>query len=948
MGASASTPRKLFRPWKNKLLNVEKDLLTSDLFGGICAQLTLANSQSRGSLSRRDGDAVEDDEQRLVAKKEGLLSSKLLRGLFGDVTMQCVKDVPGDSISKEAFICILALCYEGNTEDRISYIFTMYNITLTGENNNEEGHVAEKDYLYLLNYLEEYMPLPKQLYAAFEECVIPMGGLLSNSQFVAWVRKYPDVMHFLAVHLPPSQPPMNPLTIRTNEDVLAGSDPLNNSPSCRNDSNRNSFGSFDFIGGEDSGDEDSDGLYDSDQLTEMELSQSSFRDSTTSLASNDELTSILKEAGAVVQDDRTNVRAMGRSPNRDQGDQQTKRPTEPEKQYLQQDQQQDQQQIQSQEQQQALLYLNESHPWYRGAMDLNMDNVSLLFERTLARNAPTRYFFQVSTLALHEMDSKRGVQYKLCADTEVDFDRWTSAIAEVVNRKDTQNAMASGGAPVLTHQQLYRQRLMEQRAAAQADQAREHESARDTDIEKHKDDADPEKTSPFYGAENEQGEQVAKASTDVSSSHSKRKAPPRIVTELPIPSSGGLPVPSCWHLHIHVDGSKQCLIVGFMLNIVAIRCLASEHVIWKIVVCIAVTGIFIFNVYNPRSLQRPIRGGLRGRISSGNNIDPSVLGTELAQCHDPDNCCLHKLGNASSNGCSDGGEGDASSAEGAGDVPHRKFSGQSMRRFAKFSMGSTMVRSDMQPDGRSSNVDHSWSTTRAETFSVRSADYKKLRRKEASQPALFEFLGADLVRTDSKVDLISQRVEFPPEYENAKLFIINAQLPSYGPSVWGDGSCDGPGYSLALYWMIPDDVYEELQNPTTTTLRLLKRFLEAGDDRSLTDRFKVIAQVTNQDECGMTGMAKKLLVSHNATPVLTRPQHRIYHFREGSTEVVVDVHAFSYIARRGIHLLIDKTSKLVIDVAFVIQGETEDELPEQVLGCCRLDHTSVQKAAELP
>ncbi|RLN53332.1 hypothetical protein BBJ29_000435 [Phytophthora kernoviae] len=167
------------------------------------------------------GDAVEDEEQRFVAKKQGLLSSKLLRGLFGDVTMQCIKDVPGDSISKEAFICILALCYEGNTEDRISYIFTMYNITLTGENNNEEGHIAEKDFLYLLNYLEEYMPLPKQLYAAFEECAIPMAGLLSNSQFVAWVRQYPDVMEFLAVHLPPSQLPVNPLTIRTNEELLA-------------------------------------------------------------------------------------------------------------------------------------------------------------------------------------------------------------------------------------------------------------------------------------------------------------------------------------------------------------------------------------------------------------------------------------------------------------------------------------------------------------------------------------------------------------------------------------------------------------------------------------------------------------------------------------------------------------------------------------------------------
>ena len=141
---------------------------------------------------------------------------------------------------------------------------------------------------------------------------------------------------------------------------------------------------------------------------------------------------------------------------------------------------------------------------------------------------------------------------------------------------------------------------------------------------------------------------------------------------------------------------------------------------------------------------------------------------------------------------------------------------------------------------------------------------------------------------------------------------------------------------------------QELKNPTTPTLKLLKRFLEAGSDTSLTDRFKIIAQVMNHEECGITGMSKKLLMSHNATPVLTRPQHRIYHFRDESTEIVIDIHAFSYIARRGIHSLLDKTSRLVIDLAFVIQGEAEDELPEQVLGCCRLDRINVHKAVHLP
>ncbi|GLE00875.1 hypothetical protein PINS_up009672 [Pythium insidiosum] len=259
-----------------------------------------------------------------------------------------------------------------------------------------------------------------------------------------------------------------------------------------------------------------------------------------------------------------------------------------------------------------------------------------------------------------------------------------------------------------------------------------------------------------------------------------------------------------------------------------------------------------------------------------------------------------------------------------------------------------MKSTEMNANGKAGKIPQAWAATRAETFVVRSQDYKKSKRKEASQPALFEFLGADLIRTDSKVDLISQRVELAPENAGDNVFIINAQIPTYGPSVWGDSSYDGPGISLVLCWRIPKAVVEELKDPKTKTISLLRRFLNAGNDTSLTDRFKVIAQVTNQEECGLTGMAKKLLVSHNATPVLTRPQHRIYHFNDGSTEVVVDVHAFSYIARRGIHMLLDKTSKLVIDIAFVLQGETEDELPERILGCCRLDSVDVQKAVDLP
>ncbi|CAI5742517.1 unnamed protein product [Hyaloperonospora brassicae] len=1132
MGASASTPRRPYRSFDASEFTV--------------AWLTFK------------GDAVEDKEQHYVAKKEGLVSSKLLRGLFGDITMQCFEDVMGDTISKESFVCILALFYEGNTEDRISYIFTMYNIVSTGENNGE-GFVVEKDYLYLLDYLEGYAVLPKQLYAVFEECNIPMAGKLSCSQFVTWARQYADVVEFLAVHLPPSTSTANPpASARSTEESMS------NSPSCREEPNKNVLNSsFDFVGGGDSGDEDSDGLDDSDHLTEMEMSQSSFHDSTSLMNSNDELTSILKETGAVVQDgngtrasdasspeqqrmDATSlpaqdsahppvesatqsrrgrrrpgiprshgVQKMGRymgkavgggiskvghvgrsilhvgksqGANQQQGCDQpndesattvptghsfssesqstnkyvcgylhkisdskwgkkrswhrrwfvldrrrrvlsyyrhnpanhmplsvshgnivrmsdaavassdqtsettrqsstgsttaslapssrtdddddtnqdnskalggsTAREAEPpsrnpdtilKEQEVNSGNQQAQDRIQEQPspQSQNMLYMDETHPWYRGALDLNAESVSLLFEKTMARNAPTRYFFQVSTLSLHDIDTKRGVQYKLCADTESDFDIWTSAIAEAVNGKDTAVDKASEDAPLLSHQQLYRQRLLLKQMETDAVQTRDCEA----DLDEAGDTAC---ASPLAvctelllnGHDSADRPGPRAQETAASSPLLKRKVPPRIVTQFPAELEHSVRNASCWHLHLHVDGTKQCLIVGFMLNIVAIRCLASEHVLWKVAVCIAVTGVFVLSVYNPRPLlHRPRHGSMRTSGQSTSSPDQALLDTDVAQCSDPVHCCIHKANRAAGAAQQDGDGGCVSRSD--NEVHHHRRSSRTGSRGgpAKLAMGSTLSQCETQQ----AQVEHSCTAARAETFAVRSANYKKSRKKEPSKPALFEFIGADLVRTDCKLDRVSQRVNFPPQYATSRLFILNAQLPSYGPSLWGDGTYDGPGYSLALYWKMPDDVVEELQKPTTTTLKLLKRFLEAGPDTSVTDRFKIIAQVANQDECGITGVGKRLLVSHNATPVLTRPQHRIYHFRDGKTEVVVDMHAFSYMARQGIYSLLDKTSRLVIDLAFVLQGETDDELPEQVLGCCRLDHVSVQEAAELP
>jgi hypothetical protein len=451
-----------------------------------------------------------------------------------------------------------------------------------------------------------------------------------------------------------------------------------------------------------------------------------------------------------------------------------------------------------------MLYLNKSHPFYRGELNLNTENVSLLFEKSLARNAPTKYFFQVSTLSLQEIDSKRGIQYKLCAECEEDFDQWTLAIADAINRKH----IVQKTGPMVSHQQLYRQRLIDE-ANRKQEEEKLKQQANGSTLSNGSTMKPPNQPSTASSSSTKSKPPAqSKVSDDKSSSSSsgtgrrlsRSNVPPRIVTYSP--SAVNVMPQSQWKLQINIEGSKQCLIAGFMINIVALKCVAPEHALWKLLVCVGVTCAYIASIYDPLSSRR-VPHGMDRRVSESlipGMLDANVLGTDHSECSDPQTCCLHKIQTLSETG---------QAADSSGMVaPPAGYVLPPIGGFKTFPLGISMVRSEMTLSGKSSKVPQSWATTRGETFQIRSQDYKKSKRKEPSKGALFEFLGADLLRTDGKVDLVSQRVELPEEYANDKVFIINAQLPSYGPSVWGESSYDGPGFSLILCWKIPPEICE--------------------------------------------------------------------------------------------------------------------------------------------
>ncbi|RHZ06188.1 hypothetical protein DYB26_014586, partial [Aphanomyces astaci] len=89
-----------------------------------------------------------------------------------------------------------------------------------------------------------------------------------------------------------------------------------------------------------------------------------------------------------------------------------------------------------------------------------------------------------------------------------------------------------------------------------------------------------------------------------------------------------------------------------------------------------------------------------------------------------------------------------------------------------------------------------------------------------------------------------------------------------------------------------------------------------------------------------------LLETYNGQPILTRPQHRFYR-GDGYFEVDIDAHTFNFVARKGLSGVADHFGNMVVDFGFVLEGQDDDEVPEQILGCVRLCKVDLKNAPRL-
>ncbi|XP_076921246.1 protein ENHANCED DISEASE RESISTANCE 2-like isoform X2 [Bidens hawaiensis] len=217
------------------------------------------------------------------------------------------------------------------------------------------------------------------------------------------------------------------------------------------------------------------------------------------------------------------------------------------------------------------------------------------------------------------------------------------------------------------------------------------------------------------------------------------------------------------------------------------------------------------------------------------------------------------------------------------------------------------------------NLPCSWASTDPSTFLIRGDNYLNDQRKYKAKGTLMQLVAADWIKSNKREDDLAGRfggivqkyaAQGGPEF----FFIVNIQVP--GTTT----------YSLALYYM--------MRTPLGSC-SLLERFVK-GDDSFRNSRFKLIPYISKGSWLVKQSVGKKACLVGQALEIN-------YFHGKNYIELGIDIGS-STVARGVVGLVLGYLDNLVIEMAFLIQASTQEELPETLLGTCRLNHMDASKS----
>jgi hypothetical protein len=227
-------------------------------------------------------------------------------------------------------------------------------------------------------------------------------------------------------------------------------------------------------------------------------------------------------------------------------------------------------------------------------------------------------------------------------------------------------------------------------------------------------------------------------------------------------------------------------------------------------------------------------------------------------------------------------------------------------------------------------------------FKVRGSNYLVDRKKVLGAPPMFELVAVDLLELEEPMFHICQHLPSVRHSPAPFLFCVQMMVPS------------SPPVSLVSTWAAPMPMmgadpadliaqFEKERGPcpenVSSFFRSFTEFL-VGDgeeaDALRNKRFKLIPNISQG-----SWIIKQ---SVGTTPVILGTKLRTKYFRgERYFEVDVDIGASS-VAASITNLVCGATKSLAVDLGVLVEGQTAQHLPEQLVGTVRLDKLDLKSA----
>jgi len=255
----------------------------------------------------------------------------------------------------------------------------------------------------------------------------------------------------------------------------------------------------------------------------------------------------------------------------------------------------------------------------------------------------------------------------------------------------------------------------------------------------------------------------------------------------------------------------------------------------------------------------------------------------------------------------------------------------------------------------------SWSPGDARALRVRlGPGYLRTGAKAPSRPQLYDTVGVDVVTANCRIDEVVPRLCPLPQGGEAwhpgcglpRVLVFNCQMPfESGPKLWGPHPESDHGVSVVCQFTASPELLRVASlaappkaEPILPAVRLLQRFVRqgtmdyTGDKRGAqsSGTLKLIGWVEELESVELPALLRPTVEKYNGKPVLLTGTGKIFQDPSGEwMEIDFDVRDFSWVTKSFLVNLRHKLKGISAQVAAVIQGTEDDELPEVVLATLR-------------